>query len=156
MDRTIGVALLAVIVSLLAGLTVVLARTVNARLSQESSPLVGSLINHIVGLPFCLLLLLGLQRPLAITLSGLTPWMFLGGVFGVLTVCLFNVTVPRVSAFQLTLLAFIGQVFAGIILDFFLGKVFSFTSFMGGLLIALGLLLNMFLKYFSERRKETK
>ena len=44
-------------------------------------------------------------------------WIYCGGILGVSTVLLCNITVPRVSAFRLTLLTFVGQLFTGILLD---------------------------------------
>lgn len=52
-------------------------------------------------------------------------------MLGVFTVCLFNITVPKIPAFHLTMLSFIGQFLTGIVLDWFSGKVFSGTSFWG-------------------------
>ena len=154
MDHSVSKSMVAVILSLVAGITIVLSRTVNARLSAHTSPLIGSFFNHLVGLPVCILLFLGLQRPLLHVTTSAQPWMYLGGVLGVVTVLLLNITVPRVSAFRLTLLSFTGQVFTGIILDITLGKEYSNSTFVGGLVIAGGLLLNMALDRWSIGRKQ--
>lgn len=156
MDGSVSGAVPAVIVSLGAGVSVVLSRTVNSRLSGETSPLVGSLINHIVGLPICVILAISFQRPLWIAMADVKPWMFLGGTLGVVTVLLFNITVPKVSAFQLTLLSFVGQVFTGITLDFVQGQEVSNASFTGGLVIAAGLLVNMALDQWHTYKKKKK
>ena len=59
LDATVGQAACAVLLSLGAGVTVVLSRTVNARLSGKVGALPGSLVNHMAGLPvtvvFCVL-----------------------------------------------------------------------------------------------------
>lgn len=154
MDATVSGAIPAVILSLGSGITVVLSRTVNSRLSIETSPLVGSFINHLVGLPICIVLALVFQKSFQVITIGLKPWMFFGGMLGVATVLIFNITVPKVSAFQLTLLSFIGQVFTGILLDLAQGLGYSNTSFEGGLVISAGLLINMTLDQWSSYKKK--
>ena len=57
MDKSISGSFLAVLISIFAGVCVVLTRTANSRLSIETSPLIGSFINHIVGLPICVVIL---------------------------------------------------------------------------------------------------
>lgn len=154
MDQSVSMAMPAVILSLGAGITVVLSRMVNYRLSKETSPLVGSFINHLVGLPICIVLALSFQRSFWKITASVKPWMFLGGILGVVTVLIFNITVPKVSAFRLTLLSFIGQVFTGISLDLAQGLEYSNTSFTGGLVIAVGLLTNMALDQWSIYKKQ--
>lgn len=156
MDNSVSAAAFSVLLSLGAGVTVVLSRTINARLSMGTSPLIGSLINHLVGLPICIVLLLCLQSPIGMETAGAKPWMYLGGVLGVMTVLLFNITVPRVSAFRLTLLSFIGQIFTGIVLDFSLGLEYSSSTFAGGMIITAGLLINMLLEQWSAYRNQKK
>ena len=146
-------ALLAVILSLCAGVTVVLSRTVNSRLSMETSPIAGSLINHIVGLPICVVLALLFQPSASAAAAKSSPVIYLGGVLGVATVLLFNITVPKISAFRLTLLSFIGQIFMGMVLDFALGAELLTTTFTGGIIIAAGLVTNMILEQGDNYRK---
>lgn len=158
MDQSVSEAVPAVILSLGSGIAVVLSRTINSRLSKQTSPLVGSLINHVVGLPICVVLALFFQKTLWVVPERVKPWMFFGGMLGVITVLLFNITVPRISSFQLTLLSFTGQVFAGIALDLMQGQAYSNASFVGGLVISTGLLVNIALDQWSiyKRRKEEK
>lgn len=158
MDKSVSEAIVAVALSLGAGIAVVLSRTVNAVLSTKTSPLVGSFMNHLVGLPICIVLALCFQGQVWAIAEGTKPWMYLGGILGVVTVLLFNITVPKVSAFHLTLLSFIGQIFAGIALDLALGLEYSTSTFAGGLVIAAGLLSNMIMEHWIryKKRKEDK
>lgn len=54
------------------------------------------------------------------TLQSIPIAVYLGGLVGVIVISLSNYITPKISAFYLTLLIFIGQLFAGTIIDFFL------------------------------------
>ncbi len=58
-------------------------------------------------------------------------------------VLLSNVTVRRISAFYMTLLLFVGQVFTGIVVDMALTGVFSPQNLIGGALVAAGMAVNL-------------
>lgn len=154
LDSTITNAMIAVIISFGAGVTVVLSRTFNSKLSQKTSAITASFINHLVGLPICATLAIINQSP-SVTHSGaIHPWVYCGGMLGVFTVCLFNITVPKIPAFHLTMLSFIGQFLTGIVLDWFSGKAFSGASFWGGMVIATGLFSSMIVENLAERKRE--
>jgi transporter family-2 protein len=143
LDHSASDSVVAIVLTFLAGCNVVLSRTINSKLSLQTSPLIGSLINHAVGLPICVIFFLLLQRSCVITNVSSDPWKYLGGTLGVMTVLLLNITVPRISAFRLTLLSFIGQIFTGILLDLILNVNQSSRTFAGGLIIGAGLMANM-------------
>lgn len=127
LDSSVSGALVPVVLVLLTGVTMVLSRTVNARLAAEVGGLRGSFINHLVGLPCA------------------PAWAYVGGVMGVCVVMAQNILVPKISAFRLTLLSFLGQVFMGVALDVLAGNGFADATFTGGLLIAAGVAVNLIL-----------
>lgn len=142
-----------VLFSLAAGVAVVLSRTVNARLSEHIGALEGSLINHLVGLPFCLLLA-HLVPEVAIP-GRFTLWPWLGGVLGIATVALCNITVPKIPAYRLTLLSFCGQLFCGIIFDLLSGNALNEREFVAGLLVGAGIVASQF-SVIRKRKKEER
>ncbi len=150
LDRTLAGGLCAVLLSLGAGVTVVLSRTVNARLSAAVSALAGFFTNHLVGLPVCMLLAALIPASGGMAPHTLKPWMLSGGMLGVLVVLLFNVTVQKLPAFRLTLLSFLGQIFTGITMDLACGRDIPSRLFWGSIVCAVGLLTGMLL----ERRDE--
>ncbi len=156
LDGIESAALAAVILSVCAGVTVVLSRTVNAGLSARIGALQGSFINHLTGLPvtIVLLLLLGRSEPIftGFTLSS-HAWIYLGGVLGVFVVLLFNITVPKINALKLTLLSFVGQVFTGIAIDVVAKQGYSAATFRGGVLVAVGMLVHLILEAAHKRRE---
>lgn len=149
LDNSAVSALYAITLSFIGGVTVVLSRTVNAGLSENIGALQGSFINHIVGLPVtvCALFLWGGNDPIfnGFSISS-NSWIYFGGVLGVLVVLLFNITVPKTPAFRLTLLSFIGQLFAGIALDLITKRGYIEATFFGGLLVAAGVGANILIE----------
>lgn len=147
LDTSVANGIYAVFFSLAGGITVVLARTVNARLSHHTGEIQSSFFNHIVGLFISIIAAVIVSEPLkTIPVSAGNLWIFTGGTFGVITVLIYNITVPKVPAFRLTLLSFVGQVFTGIIIDLLSNVEYSKTSFLGALLVTGGIILNMFLE----------
>lgn len=137
----------AVLISLLSGCFVVLSRMMNARLVDYCGRYGGSFFNHMTGiLMFVLLLLLLGQNDLAnfnfILFKDLPIWAYLGGVFGVLVVYICNHALLHISAYQLSLLTFVGQVFTGFILDLFMQNTISFQTMLGAIFIAIGIFAN--------------
>jgi transporter family-2 protein len=130
-------------------LALLVARTLNARLAERTSLRASTLFNYAIGLAAAIptALLLGRAEP-AFAAFALSPkvWIYLGGVIGVVVVLLLNYTVTRVSAFSLSLFLFIGQVFAGILIDALFLGAFSPRLLIGGLLVAAGLVANVFIE----------
>ena len=161
LDNPTNLAFYAVMLSFLSGITVILSRTVNARLSQHIGELESSLINHLVGLVFIVGGLISIwvifKRNLLIpiiTEFSPNPWMYMGGILGISTVVLSNITVPKIPAFRLTLLTFVGQVFTGLAIDLFSKGVYSDRTFVGGVLVAIGVAANILYEQVVRRRKE--
>lgn len=152
LDFSEGSAVWAIAIAFGGGVTNVLSRTVNARLSHHAGALDGSFINHLVGLPLSVLAMLLLGR--SEVFPGFFPqvWMYVGGTLGVTTVLLLNVIVPKLPAFQVTMLTFAAEVFAGVALDLLIGTDISGRTFTGGLIIAGGMGLNMLLERWDGRR----
>lgn len=159
LDGSAAVAVFAALAAFASGISAVLSRTVNARLAEKTGALRGSLINHLVGLPITVVLALSVSGGAALPAAAsgsLKPWMFCGGALGVLLVLLCNLTVLKISAFRMTLLAFVGQVFTGILLDVAGGGGFSEASFAGGVFIALGIAVNLIHEQLAARKEEQR
>lgn len=146
-DGSVAAALAATAFAFASGVSIVLSRTVNANLSEKIGALQSSLVNHLTGLLVSVLVALAFHsffKPA--TEVSAPPWSYMGGMLGVIVVMLCNITVPKVAAFRLTLITFSGQLFTGILLDCLMGVGYSSASFIGGLLIAFGVCLNLVLE----------
>lgn len=140
---------LATVVSFLSGVTIVVARSLNACLSEKTSSTVSTFYNYVVGLVTALVVwflavMLGGEFSL-LPLQAVPWWGYLGGAVGVAAVTLLNILVVKVSSFYLTLLLFVGQVFTGVLLDSMLSGGFSWGRLAGGTAVAIGLSINIWL-----------
>jgi len=140
--------IVAVIISFLAGVCIVLSRTLNAKLADKTGVRVSVFYNYLIGLLVAGLAYVVLGRgelDFATLEFSRDFWIYLGGVLGVCVVFLGNVVAVRISAFYLTLLIFVGQVFTGVGIDIVLTQAFSTRNLVGGVLVAGGMAVNLIL-----------
>ena len=151
-------AILPVLLSFLMGVTIVLSRSVNALLAEKTSLFVSTWYNYSVGLSvsLCVWLLTRLMQgapSLPEAVAAVPLWAYLGGLMGVVTVSVQSFVTPRMPAFQLTLILFVGQVFMGLVLDALSGAGGSAQEWIGGVFAVAGLSLNALLDRRAERGK---
>lgn len=149
---------MAIIISILAGVSIVVARIINSNLANKIGILESTFFNYVVGLIFGVLFLIISGEFLNVSLSNFNNvpiWAYLGGLVGIIVVALSSFVTPKTSAFYLTLIIFIGQLFTGIIIDYIrLGKV-SIGNFVGGILVILGLTYNLMIDKKSSNGNDT-
>ena len=140
--------MLYIFISILAGISIVVARIINSNLAEKIGIFQGTFFNYVVGLFFSFILLI-FSNEFANVYNGklhsLPLWAYLGGMVGVVVVVLSSYINPKISAFYLTLLIFIGQLFVGIIIDYFTLNKLSVGKFIGGFLVLIGLTYNLML-----------
>ncbi|MDD2648454.1 MAG: DMT family transporter [Eubacteriales bacterium] len=155
LDDSIGSALVAVMVSIFAGVTVVLSRTVNSRLSRQTGEIQSALVNYAVGLITAIIASAFFAgNELSLIFTNISPdwWVYIGGAMGAAIVLLYNIVVPRVSSFQLSLLTFVAQVFTGIVIDIVLGSEYSTKTFIGGIVVAAGVAAYMVIERIDKKK----
>ncbi len=140
--------LVAVTLSLATGVTLTLNRYINAQLASRTTPLVSTFYNYIIGLPVALIVwmlavMMGLSAP-AHALPG-PAWIYLGGAMGVVIVLQANFSTPHIPAFLMTLIVFIGQIFASVLLDWGIQGTLSPANLIGGACVLAGLCLNVWM-----------
>ncbi|MDF2540496.1 MAG: putative rane protein [Herbinix sp.] len=134
------------LLSIIAGATVVAARMINSNLAGKIGTFQGTLINYVTGLIFSILFLWISKEQFSLfsnSNSQVPLWAYFGGLVGVAVVVLSNYLTPRISSFTITLLIFIGQLFAGIIIDYIVLQEFSIGKLIGGILVLTGLAYNL-------------
>lgn len=143
--------LLAVTVSFIAGLGIIIARTLNGRLADLTDIRTSTFFNYLTGLLTAILIFLFFLfvegEGVYITAISFSPevFMYMGGAAGVCLVLILNFTVTKVPAFYLSLLLFIGQVFTGIVIDTIRDGSLSVRILIGGILVTLGLCTDLYL-----------
>ena len=146
--------LAAIAMSFAAGVCIVISRTINAILASVTSVRIGVFYHHLIGtlLSLPILLLLGGSEIAAFHPAPPTHWyIYLGGLFGITVLLIGNIIVMKVSAFYLTLLIFVGQIFTSVIIDMILTQAFSHRNLLGGVIVAVGLCVNLLL----DRKRTT-
>ena len=137
--------MLYIILAVLCGCITIISMIINSHLAKKIGTLQGTLINYIVGLTSTILLMIIVKSSVNLSFSSFTKipwWALLGGLLGVMVVASSNIVLPKIPTIYTTLLIFIGQLFTGILIDYFRVGFISKGKIIGGLLILLGLLYN--------------
>lgn len=125
---------------ILAGVAVIVSRTLNGSLSNSVGNLECSFINHFTGMIVCVFLFIFSQEHAETFL--INPIYYLGGIMGVATVLLNNITVNKLSASSITLISLCGQMFTGILLDILFNGSLNKQEFLAAILITLGIIID--------------
>jgi transporter family-2 protein len=124
----------------------VFARTLNGRLADLTNARISTFFNYVTGFlaSSVVFLILGRSEPIFSGFTWSPNWyIYFGGTVGMIFVGICNVIVTKISSFSLSLFQFIGQVFAGIMIDWLISGVFSPAILLGGLLVAAGLTIDL-------------
>lgn len=137
--------MLAIAMAAISGGLMALQGSMNSALSKAVGLLEATMIVHITGTIFVIILLfvlrLGNGNFLAITQ---VPWyLYLGGIIGVGIIYLVTASIPVVGVANATTAIIIGQLLVAIVIDYIgafqLGKVeFGFSQLAGVILLAIG------------------
>jgi len=129
-----------------AGVSIVISRIINSNLADKIGVFQGTFFNYVTGLLFSGMFLFLSTETFNISYQILITvpfWAYLGGLVGVAVVAMSNIVTPKVSTFYLTLIIFIGQLLAGIIIDYYTLSLISIGKVIGGLLVVAGLTYNL-------------
>lgn len=139
-----GSVLLAILLVLISGLTIVLARVSNAHLAVKAGTGHSAIMNHTTGLAGSLVLLAfaGFSAAAAFPAPGLYWYDYIGGPLGAVSIFALNYITKKITNVQLTLLLFVGQVFSGILIDALFLNKFAWPVLMGAVCVAIGLVIN--------------
>lgn len=137
---------IAIIVAIAAGASIVISRNINSILAEKKGLLTSTFFNYLTGLSLSIIFLLISSESIkqSYSLLGTVPlWAYLGGLLGVAVVAISNLVTPKISAFYMSLIIFVGQLFTGIIIDYFALGLISAGKIIGGLLVVAGLIYNL-------------
>lgn len=138
---------LAIIISIIGGISTVVSRMINAKLTNKIGIVGSTFFNYMVGILFSILLLGVTSQFLNIkpsySFAGIPVIAYMGGLIGIFVVGISSHISLKASAFYVSLFTFIGQLFTGILIDYITLGTFSVGTLVGGILIFLGLLVNL-------------
>lgn len=134
--------MIAIIFAIMAGVTIVLSRTVNGYLGQRIGVYQSTFFNYFTGLLLSIVVLLWMGISTVeydFTLFYKQPTLMIGGIIGVFNILILNLIVSKISPIQLTLVCFIAQLTTGIILDYYIYDIFSINKLIGCFIVIMGL-----------------
>lgn len=138
--------LIYLILAILGGVSIVVARTINSKLATHIGIFEGTLFNYITGLLTSIIVFLisgNLSSIKDIGNSNIPLWAYVGGLIGIIVVTLSSFVATKISVFYLTIIMFIGQIFTGVLVDYFREGTLSLSKILGGLIVAAGLGYNL-------------
>lgn len=131
------------LLGILAGVLTVIAISLNAQLGGKVGVFQGVLINFTAGFSLIsLIFMVTLIR--GETMANITHvpfYAFLGGAVGCAITCSCNVVLPKIPVLVATILMFIGQLICGLVIDKVFYDSFSPGKCIGGVLIAVGIVM---------------
>lgn len=134
-----------IILAFASGITIVFARTLNAKLTTYSNLRYSTLFNYITGIIGSILIVLLTKTRLPATVPSFKMsdiFIYLGGALGVVMVLTSSYLTRKLSSIVFTLLLFIASLFTGIAIDYFISGDYSNGKVIGGLIILAGLWLS--------------
>lgn len=137
-----------ILMSILTGVIIVICRILNTKLSEEIGLIESSYFNYFTAAITSILLFFIMREKFVFTSLSTVPfYAYLGGFLGVAIVVLNSVVTPKMSAFYVTLLIFVAQLFTGVALDWLISRQFPLSKIIGGLIVVAGLAYNLHIDF---------
>lgn len=153
-------AMLAALAAFATGGSIAMSRALNARLAAHIGTRRGVWICHAVGLAVVLPLVFmagrgeaGMHMDFIFTQRF---FIYMGGMLGVIVIMMDNITAVRIPAFYLAMLLFVGQISAGMGVDFILDRAVSIQNMLGAVLVACGLCVNVLIERAREKPQDNR
>ncbi len=139
-----AVSVLAIAASVYRGVTLVLSRQLNGRLAVQSGTGFSTYFNYLSGFvcSFAVFALLRFPMTAAFPQASVPVWAYCGGVVGCLGIVLCNLSSPRLSALNMSLVVFIAETLSGIVVDVLIGKI-SVPILVGCAIVSVGMVVNL-------------
>ncbi|WP_105618820.1 DMT family transporter [Vallitalea okinawensis] len=138
------------------GIIVIITIILNGNLSNRIGYHQATLINFILGILFAAVLYLLFDWGNTTNLKDIPVYLYFGGAFGVAIVILNSVVVIKISAVYTTVLVFVGQLFAGILIDYLRFKTLEWGDIIGGIIIIGGVCFNLYCDQKSSDQETEK
>lgn len=137
--------ILMIILAMFGGVLTTLSMVISSSLGKKIGVVQSTLIHYIGAVIASVILIFILGNNMSVTPSDFTKmpfYIFLGGVIGIGIVYSSNIVVPKIPVVYSTLLMFVGQITAGIVIDAIVLRDFSFMKLLGAAIVGVGILYN--------------
>jgi len=141
----------------ISGVFVILSMITNANLAKRVGVFQSALVNYSMGLTGITILMIFFGNTQDLNFGHLTEipiWAFGGGLVGAMIVASSNVVIPKIPALYTTLLFFVGQIIAGLTIDFFKFGNIPSMKLVGGSLVLAGMLYNIYVDQQNEKENK--
>ncbi len=140
--------------AIIVGVSIVVAMVQNGALSERIGYKNTTLINFITGFLASALIFIftGWHLKTFINLKSMGPVGYIGGALGVIVVLLSNIVIHKIPVIESAMLAYVGQLACGLVIDALMGINLSFGKIIGCVLIILGVIINSYI----DRSKSKK
>ncbi|MGN2371300.1 DMT family transporter [Clostridium cagae] len=146
-----------ILMSILTGVIIVICRILNTKLSEEIGLMESSYFNYFTAAITSILLFFIMREKFVFTSLNTVPfYAYLGGFLGVAIVVLNSIVTPKMSAFYVTLLIFVAQLFTGVALDWLISRQFPLSKIIGGLIVVAGLAYNLHIDFSDSKVTENE
>ena len=134
----------AVICSFLRGVTLIIFRQLNGQLGVRAGTGFATWMNYATGTAaaFIVFALLGFPMENAFPAASVPVWAYFCGVIGCCGIFLCNLSSPRLSTLSMTLIVFVSETAAGIIIDLVNGRL-SVPTVVGCAVASVGMVINL-------------
>lgn len=135
---------LALAASVYRGVTLVLSRQLNGRLAVQSGTGFSTYFNYLSGFvcAFAVFALLRFPMTAAFPQTSVPLWAYCGGIVGCLGIVLCNLSSPKLSALNMSLIVFVSETLSGIVVDVLMGKI-SVPILVGCAIVSVGMVVNL-------------
>lgn len=131
-----------IFLAFITGFSVLLTIIILGNLAERVGLLQTAFINYGVGALCAIIITLFTDFRFS-TISNISPYMYLGGLIGILVTVLNGTIIRKIPAIYTTIIVFIGQVGTGLIIDYFRFGYFATYDLIGGIIIIIGLIYNI-------------
>ncbi len=146
-----------ILTAIVVGISIVLAMVQNGALTEKIGYKNTTLMNFITGFltSSFIFLFTGWHFKSFIDLKSMSPLGYMGGLLGVMVVLLSNIVIHKIPVIESAMLAYVGQLACGLVIDAFMGINFSPGKIIGCVLILLGVLFNAYVDRSDDKKLDT-
>lgn len=141
-----------VLLTIFSGVTIVVSIAFLANLNNRVGVYQTTLVNFLGSVIFSGVILLFTKQFDWGCLATVPIYVYSGAIFAILVTMLNSVIITKISAVYTVILVFVGQLSAGLFIDFYQSGIIPIGDAIGGIIVIIGLLYNIGVDRDSEKK----